>query len=210
MRTYVATIGHHEFRVLRAVLSNGIDAEDTVILLRPRDDSSEQAIDAINEIRRTVREIGPDTSVVVEDISHEAFEDAILECVDILEAAEGTVIAVFDGGPREIFLPFTIAAVSCIEQIDTAFQFRDIDRKVRELSLPDIVERVPSATDETLRAVSELKPDATLPAIAETTEKSRSTVGRHLDTLEEAGAIRTEKPGKTRYAEITLGGQLRL
>lgn len=210
MRTYVATIGHHEFRVLRAVLSNGIDAEDTVVLLRPEDDSSEQAIDAINEIRRTVREIGPDTSVVVEDISQKAFEDAILECVDVLEAADGTVIAVFDGGPREIFLPFAVAAISSIEQIDTAFQFRDIDRKVRELSLPNVVQRVPSATDETLQAVAELGTDATLPAIAETTGKSRSTIGRHLDTLEDVGAIRTEKLGKTRNVEITTGGQLRL
>lgn len=210
MRTYVATIGHHEFRVLRAVLSNGIDAEDTVVLLRPEDDSSEQAIDAINEIRRTVREIGPDTSVVVEDISQKAFEDAILECVDVLEAADGTVIAVFDGGPREIFLPFAVAAISSIEQIDTAFQFRDIDRKVRELSLPNVVQRVPSATDETLQAVAELGTDATLPAIAEKTGKSRSTIGRHLDTLEDVGAIRTEKLGKTRNVEITTGGQLRL
>lgn len=209
MRTYVSTIGHHSTRVLRPLLSNGIDADDTVVLVRPQDDASDQAKAAVHDIRQTVRELGPDTTVVVEEIAHGSFEMAVVDCVDILTAADGTVIVNFDGGPREVFLPFTIAAVARPELIDTVFQFRDIDSTVCELSLPNVVSRVPATTDETLQAVADLGPEASLPAIAEMTGKSRSTTGRHLDTLEAAEAVRTKKKGKTRHAELTLGGTLR-
>lgn len=209
-RTYISTIGHHSTRVMRPILNNGIDTDDTVVLLRPRDDSSEQGHDAVNDIRQTVRELGPDTSIVVEEISYDAFETAVLECIEVLEAAEGTVVINFDGGPREIFLPFAIATVARPGLVDTVFQFRDIDKKVHELSLPDVVRRVPEATDETLQAVAELGEEATLPRIADRTGKARSTVGRHLDTLEAAGAVHTSKEAKTRHVELTLGGRLRL
>lgn len=195
---------------MRPILNNGIDASDTVVLLRPRGDTSEQGSDAVDDIRRTVRELGPDTDVHVEEISYESFEVAVLECTEILEAAEGTVIVNFDGGPREIFLPFTIAAVARPHLIDHSFQFRDIDKKVRELTLPNIVDRAPGATDDTLLAIATLGGETTLPAVADQTEKARSTVGRHLDELEAVGAVRTHKVEKTRHVELTLGGQLRL
>lgn len=210
MRTYVSTIGYHSTRVMRPILNNGIDAEDTVVLLRPKGDGTEQSNDAVRDIRQTVRELGPDTTVVTEEVDHTEFERSVLECVDVLEAAEGRVIVNFDGGPREIFLPFTVATVARPELIDRVFQFRDTDQKVRELSLPNLVSRTPEVADETLQAVFDLDGEATLPAIAEATGKARSTVGRHLDKLEAAGLVRTSKAGKTREVELTLGGRLRL
>lgn len=209
MRTYVSTIGYHSTRVMRPILNNGIDSEDAVVLLRPDGDSSDQGADAVHDIQQTVREIGPDAEVVVEQISYDPFETAVRECVNVLEAAEGTVIVNFDGGPREIFLPFTVATLASPERIDTAFQFRDIDNKVRELSLPNIVARTPEVTDETLRTIVALGGSTTLPKIADETDMARSTVGRHLDRLETAGAVRTDKAEKTRQVELTLGGHLR-
>ena len=210
MRTYVSTIGHHSTRVMRPILNNGIDADDTVVLLRPRDDSSEQGTDAVRDIQQTVRELGPNTDVVVEEITHDSFDMAVLECVDILEAADGDLIVNFDGGPRELFLPFTTAVLARLNLVDTTFQFRDIDKKVHELSLPNVVDRVPLTTEETLRAVADLQGETTLPEIAEMTDKARSTIGRHLDKLEAAGAVQTKKVQKTRHVELTLGGRLRL
>lgn len=209
MQTYVSTIGHHSTRVMRPVLNNGIDGEDAIILLRPHSDSSEQGEDAVRDVRQTVRELGPGADVLVEEISYESFETSVLECMDILEAAEGTLIVNFDGGPREIFLPFVVATLSRPALIDRVFQFRDIDGQVCELSLPDIVHRVPPTTDQTLQAVADLGPKTTLPQIAEQTGKARSTVGRHLDKLEEVGAVRTNKDKKIREVELTLGGQIR-
>lgn len=210
MRTYVSTIGHHSTRVMRPILNNGIDSDDTVVLLRPRGDSSEQGDDAVHDVRQTVREIGPETEVVVEQVSYDSFETSVRECVDILEAAEGTVIANFDGGPREIFLPFVVATLARPEGVDTAFQFRDIDSKVRELSLPNLVDRTPESTDETLRTIVAQDGSTTLPEIADETGKARSTIGRHLNQLETAGAVQTNKSEKTRHVELTLGGRLRV
>lgn len=209
MRTYVSTIGHHSTRVMRPILNNGIESDDTVVLLRPRGDSSEQGDKAVQDVRQTVREIGPEAEVTVENISYESFETSVLECVDILEAAEGTVIVNFDGGPREIFLPFTVATLSQPGLIDTCFQFRDIDGEVSEVSLPNLVERTPESTDETLEAIVELDGSTTLPDIAAKTGKARSTIGRHLDNLEASGAVRTDKSARTRHVELTLGGRLR-
>lgn len=210
MRTYISTIGYHSTRVMRPILNNGVDADDTVVLLRPAEDGSEQSDDAVRDVRQTVRELGPDTSVTVEEINSTDFETAVLECIDVLEAAKGRVVLNFDGGPREIFLPFAVAAVARPELLDRAFQFRDTDQKVRELSIPNLVDRVPKVAEETLWTVSELGEQTTLPAIAESTGKARSTVGRHLDDLEDADLVRTHKAEKTREVQLTLSGQLRL
>lgn len=210
MRTYVSTIGYHSTRVMRPILNNGIDADDTVVLLRPAVEEDDQSNDAVRDVRQTVRELGPNTTVVTEGIHHDDFETAVLECVEVLEAAEGRLVLNFDGGPREIFLPFAVAALSRPDLIDRTFQFRDTDQKVRELSLPNLVGRIPEVADDSLRAVAELGDDATLPTVAEATGKARSTVGRHLDELEGAGLVRTEKVGKTREIRLTLGGRLRI
>lgn len=50
----------------------------------------------------------------------------------------------------------------------------------------------------------------TLPTLAAATDQSKSTIGRHLDALEAAGAVETELDGKTRTVTLTLGGELRL
>jgi len=210
MRTYISTIGYHSTRVMRPILNNGIDADDTVVLLRPGEDGNDQSDDAVRDVRQTVGELGPDTNVTVEEIDSTQFETAVLECTDVLEAAKGRVVLNFDGGPREIFLPFAVAALARPELLDRVFQFRDTDQKVRELSIPNLVGRVPEVAENTLRAVSELGEQTTLPAIAESTGKARSTIGRHLDDLEDADLVRTHKAEKTREVQLTLSGQLRL
>lgn len=195
---------------MRPILNNGIETDDAVVLLRPRGDSSDQGADAVRDIRQTVQEFGPDAEVVVEPVTYDAFGTAVRECVDVLEAADGTVIVNFDGGPREVFLPFVVATLARPGLVDDAFQFRDIDQKVRELSLPNLVDRTPESTDETLEAITALGGTTTLPEIATETSKARSTIGRHLDQLEAVGAVRTDKTEKTRRVELTLGGQLRV
>ena len=85
MRTYVSTIGHYSPRVMRPILDNGLDADDVVVLLRPRGDTSDRAKSAIQDVDQTVNELGPGSDIVVEEVSHEAFEAVVLECVDIPE-----------------------------------------------------------------------------------------------------------------------------
>jgi CRISPR-associated protein Csa3 len=209
VRTYVSTIGYYDTRVVRPVLDHGLNAGDVIVLLRPYNDD-ENGDSAVADVKRIFSELGPDVEVVVEEITYDDFQTAVVECVDVLSAATGETIANFGGGPREIFLPFSIAALVVTDQLDTVLQFTDIDEEVTELVLPELMASPPAKTTPTLQAVSEAAGESTLPAIAEQSGQSRSTVGRHLDELEACGAVTTEKRGKTRHVELTLGGHLQL
>ena len=209
MRTYVSTIGYYETRVVRPVLDHGLNEGDKVVLLRPRDDD-EDGDSAVADVKRIFSELGPGVEVVVEHITYDNFSTAVMECVDVLTTAKGEAIANFGGGPREIFIAFSIAALVAGEEIDTVLQFTDIDQEVRELRLPELMEPLPSKTHRTLRTIADSDGASTLPTVAKKSGQSRSTVGRHLDDLEAAGAVETAKQGKTRRVELTLGGRLRL
>jgi len=209
MRTYISTIGHYSPRVMRPILDNGLDADDVIVLLRPRGDTSERAKNAIQDVDQTVNELGPGSDIVVEEISYESFEAAVLECVDIIEAAEGMVVLNFDGGPREIFIPLTVAAIARPDVVDLALQFRDVDEQIEEIGLPNLMSRPSDAILDTLRHLVSIDESTTLPEISDETGKSRSTVGRHLDALESGGTVETWMDGKTRHVAPTLAGHLR-
>ena len=209
MRTYVSTIGYYETRVVRPVLDHGLNEGDEVVLLRPHNDD-EDGDSTVADVRQIFSELGPGVEVDVERISYTDFSTAVMECLDVLTATDGETIANFGGGPREIFLPFSIAALVAGDEIDTVLQFTDIDQEVTAIQLPELMEPLSSKTHRTLRTLSDLNGVSTLPEIAERSGQSRSTVGRHLDDLNTAGAVRTDKHGKTRHVELTLGGRLRL
>ena len=208
MRTYVSTIGYYETRVVRPVLDHGLNEGDEVVLLRPHNDD-ENGDSAITDVRQIFSEFGPSIEVIVERISYTNFSTAVMECLDVLAATDGETIVNFGGGPREIFLPFSIATLVAGDEIDTILQFTDVDQEVVEIQLPELMEPLPPKTHRTLRTLVDLDGVSTLPEIAVRSEQSRSTVGRHLDDLKTAGAVRTEKQGKTRHVELTLGGRLR-
>lgn len=209
MRSYISTIGYYETRVVRPVLDHGLNGGDEVVLLRPHDDG-EDGDSAVADVRQIFSELGPGVDVVVEQISYTDFSTAVIECLDVLTAGSGEIIANFGGGPREIFLPFSIATLVAGDEVDTVLQFTDIDQSVNEIQLPELMEPLPSKTHQTLQTIADLGGVSTLPEIAERSGKSRSTVGRHLDDLVTAGTVRTEKNRKTRHVELTLGGRLRL
>lgn len=209
MRTYVSTIGYYDTRVVRPVLNHGLNAGDKVVLLRPYNDDDD-GDSAVADVKQIFSELGPNIEVVVEQIMYDEFPTAVMECADVLAAAKGETVANFGGGPREIFLAFAVAALVTNDQLDTVLQFTDIDEEVRELRLPELMTSLPSKTDQTLRTIARLDGETTLPAVAERSDQSRSTVGRHLDELEMAGAVETDKQGKTRHIELMLGGRLQL
>jgi len=209
MRTYVSTIGYYDTRVVRPVLNHGLNVGDKVILLRPYNDDDD-GDSAVADVKQIFAELGPNMEVVVEEITYDDFPTAVMECTDVLAAAKGETVANFGGGPREIFLAFAVAALVTNDQIDTVLQFTDIDEEVQELRLPELMGPLPSKTNQTLRTIARLDGATILPAIAERSGQSRSTVGRHLDELEMAGAVKTDKQNKTRHVELTLGGRLRL
>jgi CRISPR-associated protein Csa3 len=211
MRTYVSTLGYHSTRVTRPVLRHGIDDDDVVVLIRPAiENDSTRAQETIEDVRQLANEIAPAVTVEVERIPVEEFDEAVRTCLDVLDAATGRLVVNFDGGPRELFLPFTVATLVRVDRVDSILQFCDIDSQVRELYLPRLVTAPSPSAMATLRLLTALEGEATLPKLAAESDRSKSTLGRHLSDLEDQGLVETELHGKTRHARVTLAGELRI
>jgi CRISPR-associated protein Csa3 len=214
VRTYVSTLGFHSTRATRPILDHGLDSGDRILLLQPeREEDTEEtsrAEKAIRDIEDLVEQIDPEIRVTVEQLSTTDFATTVRACLDVLAAAEGDVVAVFGGGPREIFLPFTVATLVRRDLITDALQFSDIDGSVREIPLPDLLTPIPPKTLPTLELVAEQGGETTLPKLSEASEQTKGTVGRHLNALEDAGAVETTQEGQTRLVGLTLAGEMRL
>lgn len=213
MRTYVSTLGYHSTRVTRPILRHGLEDGDEIVLVRPLADeaeNNERPETEVDDIRRMVREITSEVTVTVEHVTDEDFAQTVRECFDLLQATRGDLIVNFDGGPREVFLPFAIAALVWVDRIDTVLQFRDIDSTVRELRLPRLVTSPQPKSWATLETLPELGGATTLPELTEASEHSKSTITRHLDDLETAGLVESNLDGKTKRVMLTLAGDLRL
>ncbi len=212
MRTYVSTLGYHSTRVTRPVLGNGVDRGDRIVVLRPAEDKDEdgRAEQAVDDIRQMTQQIEPEVIVDVAQLPATDFAVTVREALAVLSDAEGEVIATFGGGPREIFLPFTVAVLVRRDLIDDALQFSDMDGSVRDIPVPDLLTPIPESAEPTLGLIDDLGGETTLPKLAEASDKAKSTIVRHLDKLEAVDAIETNTEGQTRLVGLTLSGELRL
>lgn len=209
MRTFVSAIGYNSTSVTRPLLSYGVDSGDTVVLVRPQEDSDDnRAEEAIADVERLLAEIEPDLDLVVERVRHDEFERATLACSDVVSAAEGEVVVNLGGGARDILIPFVVAAITHAAEIDVALFFSDVDGSVQEWTLPRLTESVPRSAVDTLSTVVDASGPISVPEITDRLDVSKSTVGRHLQELESAGAVRGWSEGKTKYVEVTLAGRL--
>lgn len=201
MTTFVLPIGYDTRRITRPVVTHGLEKDDTIVLLRPEDDAdNEQSSRAIADVEEFLHEIEPNVTIDVQHVNRTDFTRTVNDCSGILSNAENPVVGLC-GGPRDILLPLTVVAAIHADHLQQTYVFSDIDQSVREWALPPISATVPEAASKTLDAVAEYGP-CSLSTLAENANKSKSTVGRHLDTLEETGLVRSWMEGKHRYVEI--------
>ena len=211
MRTYISPIGFNSTSVTRPLLSRGIDSGDGVVLIRPDVDRSDsRAEEAIADVERLLQEIEPDVTVMTERISHTDFSTAVMECSDVIRAAEGDRIVTLGGGARDVLVPFVIAAMAHIQLLDAALFFSDVDGDVREWKLPRLTATLAETTRSTLAALEANGGEASIPTLTEMTGHSKSTVTRHVKQLAEEDLIETWTMGKIKHARITLTGDLLL
>ncbi len=211
MRTYVSPIGYNSTSVVRPVLSRGLDSGDEIRLLRPHEESDGQrATEAIGDVERLLNEIEPDVTLTVEWITYDDYAAAVLECSEIIIGADGDVIVNLGGGARDILVPLTTAALVHSEAIATMVTFSDIDGAVRELESPMITASVPENVVSTLEAVADHVDRVSTPTLTEELDRSKSSITRHVNLLEEEGLVQTEKHGRTKVVELTFAGELYL
>ncbi|MFB6129563.1 MAG: CRISPR-associated CARF protein Csa3 [Salinigranum sp.] len=209
MRTYVTPIGFNSTSVTRPVLSHGIDTDDRVVLVRPKEETDDsRATEAIDDVRRLLAEVEPDVALSVERVPHDDFETSVLRCRDLLRQAEGKLIVNLGGGARDVFLPFTTAVLGEVSRVDQTLFFSDIDGRVRELELPRLGVTISDSVRETLAVTAEKGGESTIPELTESTNRSKSTIARHVELLQANDAVEAHREGKIKHVALTLTGRL--
>lgn len=211
MRTYISPIGYDTRRVTRPVVNTGLSSEDTVHLLRPEQDSdTEQASQAVADVKQLLQEIEPEADCVVTRISTDSFEETVRECCEVLMAVpeERERIVSLGGGARDILLPLTVSALVFNGQIDHTLFFSDLDSEIREWPLPSLTAQIPRRTTETFETIVRAGEWVSLSEIAAETDQSKSTVIRHVNDLEAAGVVESDASDKIKRVRTSFSGEL--
>lgn len=211
MRTYVSTLGFHETRVTRPVIKHGLDPGDRVVVVRPaEEEKSERANDVIGYVKDMVEEIEPEATVDTVRVDTSEFTTTVLQCSDVLVAIDPDreVIVNFDGGAREVLLPLLVAAVLHAPRVDQALQYTDIDQEVRTLQVPNLTAQLPTNAIITFELIAGFGQEVTLPELAAESEKSKSSVGRHVESLAEVDAVSTRMESSTKHVSLSQTGRL--
>lgn len=207
MRTYLAPLGFDSRRVVRPVLSEGLDEPDRVVLLQPAN-RSDQAEDAFEEVKDVLTQVVPDLELETEYLPYADFIETTLRCADFMQAAKGKTIVVLGGGAREILLPLTVATFTNEHHIDTVLQVGDIDNSVRQIPRLNLRGNVSNAEAALLADLQDLDTPLSISDIATDLEKSKSTVARHVDSLESANFVLAMKEGRVKTVDITDSGRI--
>jgi CRISPR-associated protein Csa3 len=207
MRTYLAPLGFDSRRVVRPVLSEGLDESDRVVLLQPAN-GSDQSEDAYEEVEDVLTQVVPDLKLESEYLPYTDFVETTLLCADFMQAAEGETIVVLGGGAREILFPLTVATFSNEKYIDTVLQVGDIDSSVRRLPRLNLRGNISDAEAALLGDLNDLERPLSISDIATELDKSKSTIARHIDSLESENFVRTTKEGRTKMVEITNSARI--
>ncbi|WP_136688421.1 CRISPR-associated CARF protein Csa3 [Halorhabdus amylolytica] len=211
MRTYISTLGFHETRVTRPVIKHGIDDGDRVVLVRPANDgNSERAADAVGYVEDMIAEIEPDATVTTEQVDTSGFMATTLQCSDLLTAVDQDrdLVVNFGGGAREVLLPLLIATVLHAPIVDQAFQYTDVDQEVETVPIPNLTTQIPSSAVDTFELLVHLDREMALPELATESDKSKSTVSRHVESLAEAGVFETWLEDNAKYVSLSQTGVL--
>lgn len=209
MKTYISLSGFDTSQIISLIVKYGIEGGDRIILIRPEaepDDRGEKTVEAIRDLSR---QIDSSIELQIHRVNHRDFEGMVVSLKDLLEKSEGQIIANLSGGPREIFLAFTIACLAEAGRISRTTNYSDIDRSLREITLPNIAAILEDRQKSILIDVGKSGP-TTITDIAERLHTSESTISRQVSRLADLGALSVQQKGKTKEVRITLAGKILL
>lgn len=211
MQTFISPIGFNTTSVTRSLLDYGIDNKDTVQLIRPATETDDnRAAEAVEDVKQLLQEIEPTISISVETVPHDDFENAVMICSDLLKTASGEVVVSLSGGARDVLLPLTVATMAHEATVTATLGYSDIDGQVREFGLPSVSTTPSEGALETLRAVADANSSVTLSELAGNVEAVKSTITRHVSSLEDAGYVTTWTEDRSKHVSMTLSGRLYL
>ena len=209
MKTYISLSGFDSSQIVSLIVKYGIEGKDRIILIRPEVELDTRGELTVQAIRDLSRQIDSSIDLQIHRVNHRDFEGMVISLKTLLEKAEGQIITNLSGGPREIFLAFTIACLSQSEKIFKTTNYSDIERSLQEITLPNITAVLEDRQKRILKDVSESQP-TNISDIAMRLSVSESTVSRQVARLAELRALHVLARGKTKEVRITLTGKILL
>ncbi len=209
MKTYISLSGFDASQIVSLIVKYGIEGGDRIVLIRPEEERDSRGELTVQAVRDLSRQIDSKIDLQIHRVDHRDFEGMVISLKDLLERAEGQVFANLSGGPREIFLAFTIACLSRPLKIFRSTNFSDIERCLNEIELPNIAAVLEEKQKRILKDVLESQP-TTISEIAGRLGLSESTVSRQVARLADLKALDLVPKGKTKEIRITLTGKILL
>ena len=209
MKTYISLSGFDTSQILSLIVKYGIESNDTIILIRPMHKTDNRGEATIQAVRDLSKQIDSSINVEIHRVDHHDFEGMVLSLANLIKNTSGKVITNISGGPREIFLAFTIACLSQSHRIFKSTNFSDIDRTMNEVKLPNITAAVDEKMKTILNDINENHPTS-ITEVAYRLNISESTASRQINKLLERKAVAVVQKGKTKQIQMTLTGYLLL
>jgi CRISPR-associated protein Csa3 len=207
MKTYISLSGFDTSQILSMMVKYGIQGDDSIVLIRPEKETDARGEGTVQAVRDLSRQIDSSIKVKIHRVDHQDFDGMLLSLIDLIKTCVGEIIANISGGPREIFLAFAIACLTQSQRIRKATSYSDIDRTMREIDLPKIVQSLDEKSKVVLRDVRDNQP-TTITEIAERLDISESTISRQVGRLVDLNAIRLSPEGKKKRIQTTLTGDI--
>jgi len=209
VKTYISLLGFDTSQMVSLIVKYGIEGGDRIILIRPEDERDSRGEATIEAITALSRQIDSSINVDIHRVDHHDFEGMVVSLIELLRNTEGEIIVNISGGPREIFLAFTLACVSQPNRISRITNYSDIDRSMKQVSLPNIVKVLDDKLKSILSYVDENQP-ITISEVAEGLGISESTASRKINELANLNALNLVQNGKKKEIFITLSGKMLL
>ncbi|QSG04062.1 CRISPR-associated CARF protein Csa3 [Natranaeroarchaeum sulfidigenes] len=209
MQTYISPIGFNTTSVTRALINHGIDGGDSVVLIRPAEETdNNRGTEAVADVEQLLQEIASTITVSVTRIPHDEFDTAVMRCSETIRTAEGEVVVSLSGGARDVLLPLTVATMAHYETVESTLGYSDIDGQIREWHLPNITATPSDGQRKTLTAIKDAEGKVSIPELTTHRESAKSTITRHVNDLEDDGFVTSQTVNRTKHVSITLAGRL--
>lgn len=209
MKTYISLSGFDSSQIVSLIVKHGVEGKDRIILIRPEVELDARGEQMVQAIRDLSHQIDSSIDLQIHRVNHRDFEGMVVSLKALLEKAEGQIIVNLSGGPREIFLAFTVACLSQSGRIFKTTSYSDIERSLQEIALPNITAILEDRQKRILKDVIDSQPTS-ITDIARRLSVSESTVSRQVARLAELGALHLQSKGKTKEVRITLTGRILL
>jgi len=207
MKTYISLSGFDTSQIISLIVKYGIEGDDRIILIRPEKETDGRGEATVQAVRDLSRQIDSSIKVETHRVDHQNFEGMLLSLINLIKKTEGEIIANISGGPREIFLAFAIACLSQSKKIRKTTNYSDVDRVMKEIDLPKIVQSLDEKSKAVLGDVRDNQP-TTITEMAERLDISESTISRQVGRLVDLDALKVIPVGKKKQIQTTLTGEI--